>query len=208
MSVLAAREWVGDRIGNWAEESRLGHLADRLFNWSGMSRHDSRAWAAARDMDDIGRLTMDWLYGRLHQTPGHCAPPCDETLPYIHVIADANLSGFVTTCSQAGDSDGADSWSADVYGFVSEAALARMREAISGAGLVMETWCRGREHNGHTWTRGCPAANDLHFYALHCPSVAAEIRDAWFIAITDAEPNRNDRLWPALERFAELEPSS
>lgn len=204
MSILAAREWVGDRIGDWAEESRLGNLADRLFNWSGMSQHDSRAWAAARDVGDIGRLTMDWLYGRLHQTPGHCAPPCDETLPYIHVIADANLSGFVTTCSQAGDHGDGDSWNAWVTGFIADSDLDIMRAVIASTPLELETWCRGREHHGHARLGGCPASDDRHFYALHCPRAAGEINAAWFVSIADPANDRNDVLWPALERFSEM----
>jgi hypothetical protein len=206
MIFQTAREWIGDRrrVTGWAEESRLGHLADRLFNWSDMSRHDREAWAEAASLRDVGALTMRWLYGGLSQTPVHCAPPCEETIPYLDVLVLANLCGFVTTNSQAGDHDHEvdAAWSADVCGFITDDDLGRMRQAIDGTGLVMETWCRGREHNGHTRLRGCPGRDQAGFYADRCPRAAAELHAAWFITISDPEPDRNDRLWPALARFA------
>jgi hypothetical protein len=40
------------------------------------------------------------------------------------------------------------------------------------------------------------------FWMDRCPLARGELEAAWYVIITDPEPGRNDRLWPALERFA------
>jgi hypothetical protein len=192
----------GTRPG-WRERAaaRLRALAER-----DMSRRDRARWASAGSLRGVGVVTKDWLYSRVEQTPSHCGPPEEETLPYIHILADANLSGFVTDNSQAGASRDWGTCAAWVCGFLDEEGLSRMQAAIAGTPLVIGTRCRGPEHHGHKgrWLH-CPRTDLDDFYAERCPGAEDEIRAAWHVTITDPEHNRNDRLWPALERFSELE---
>lgn len=182
----------------------LAERAEALLrlDFSGMSRHDRAVWASAQNMEDLGALVCEWLRGGLIQTPGHAGPPCEETIPLIGVLTAANRAGFVTDNSQRADSDGTRSWEAWVTGLASDGTLARLRGAVAGTPLVL-TACRGREHDGHrNWMGRCPWREVTGFWADACPAAAAQIRACWHVAIDDPEPGRNDRLWPALIRFA------
>jgi len=182
--------WLGERNGLWWVPTFLGD----------MNRRDRTAWASAATWGDLGELVVAWLHGRIRQTPGHCAPPCDETIPLIPVLTLANRAGFVTDGSQFA----ADEWwgTCDAYvtGFAADDAALALSRAIEGTPLIMSA-CRGREHSGHGrgW-RGCPSGHE--FWQDACPHTADVIADAWYVTITDPEPGRNDRLWPALEKFA------
>jgi hypothetical protein len=71
--------------------SALAEQAEALlhFDAASMSRRDRERWASARRWADLGECVVSWLYGEIVQTPGHCGPPCDETLPLIPVLAGA-----------------------------------------------------------------------------------------------------------------------
>lgn len=177
-----------------------------------MSRSDKQAWATAETLDDLGVLMKDFLYGLLSWSPVHCGPvDDDETGPYIHILADACLSGFVTDNSQAGWSGIAwtgsycecEAW---VTGYIADADLELMQDAIRGTGLVLRYACRKAVHTGHRRfiPRACPKAEADGFMTGRCPKAAGAIADAWLIDIADTVPVRNDVLWRALERFAEL----
>lgn len=162
-----------------------------------MNRTDRQAWASATTWADLGERVASWLHGQIRQTPGHCGPPCAETLPLIPALTAANRAGFVTGNSQRGDAY----WrgQAWVCGFAPDHVLPGLREAIAGTPLVLEQCCRRR--HGRRFRR-CPVRDVSGFWAQACPALAREIRAAWFVTITDPDPGRNDRLWPALERFA------
>jgi hypothetical protein len=164
-----------------------------------MRRADRAAWRSARTMADLGELVTRWLNGQLQQTPGHLGPPDPETIPLIPALTLANRAGFVTDNSQAADRDGARVWEAWVSGFATDDTLARLRAAVAGTPLVLAA-CRGREHGPHRWRR-CPRREVLGFWLDRCRHVAG-LNAAWWVTITDPEPNRNDRLWPVLETFA------
>jgi hypothetical protein len=164
-----------------------------------MNRADRRRWAAARTLADLSELVTAWLRGEITQTPGHLGPPDAETIPLIAALALANRAGFVTDNSQLAESYEGRTWETWVSGFATDATLARLRAAIAGTPLVLDA-CQGREHGGHRWGR-CPRREVLGNWLLRCPHVA-ELADVWWVTITDPEPGRNDRLWPALERFA------
>jgi hypothetical protein len=169
-----------------------------------MKRADRKRWKAARSLADVGELTVAWLRGELAETPGYGGPPDPETVPHVPVLAAVNRTGFVTDNSQSASSAAdARQWNAWVCGLIGDAGWARLAAAIDGTPLVVEARCRGREHHGHRggWLR-CPRRDVVGLYADRCPGAAAEIRAAWHVVLADPEPGRNDRLWPALERFA------
>jgi hypothetical protein len=164
-----------------------------------MNRRDRAAWKSAVTWADLGERVVGWLNGRITQTPGHLGPPDPETIPLIPALTAANRAGFVTDNSQSADGP----WEAWVVGFASDATLAGLRAAVAGTPLIL-TACRDREH-ACQWRR-CPRQELLGYWAARCPR--AELAAAWWVVITDPEPGRNDRLWPALAAFAERKAAS
>jgi hypothetical protein len=165
-----------------------------------VKRADRAAWRSATTMADLGELVVAWLNGQLRQTPGHLGPPAAETIPLIPALTLANRAGFVTDNSQAADSHEGRVWEAWVTGFASDATLAGLRAAVAGTPLILDA-CRGREHGAHRWLM-CPRREVLGFWLDRCRHAAAGLDAAWWVTITDPEPGRNDRLWPALAVFA------
>jgi hypothetical protein len=165
-----------------------------------VKRSDRKAWRDAETMADLGELVVAWLNGQLQQTPGHLRPPDPETIPLIPALSAANRAGFVTGNSQAAGSHEGRVWEAWVTGFATDDTLARLRAAVAEAPLILGA-CRGHEHGCQRWHR-CPRREVLGFWLDRCRHAAAELDAAWWVTITDPEPGRNDRLWPALERFA------
>lgn len=166
-----------------------------------MNRHDRRRWKQARTLADLGELVVAWLNSEIQQTPGHCGPPDDETIPLIPTLAAVNRAGFVTDNSQLAESIDGRTWCAWVSGFTTAERLARLRDAIAGTGLEMAA-CRGREHEcGKRLFWPCPGDESVSFWLDRCPHVAG-LADVWTVMLGDPEPGRNDRLWPALETFA------
>jgi len=168
-----------------------------------MSRADAARWKSATSMADLGELVIAWLHGEIIQTPGHCGPPCDETIPLIPSLTALNRAGFVTDNSQLAEFMGGRTWNTWVEGFASDETLARIREACGGTDLTV-TACRGCAHecDGSQVWWFCPWREVAGFWAERCPQVADELYDCWFVHVEDPEPGRNDRLWPALEAFA------
>jgi hypothetical protein len=169
-----------------------------LIPGPGMSRRDRQAWASATTWADLGERVAFWLHGEIQRTPGHCGPPCEETIPLIPVLTAVNRAGFVTDNSQPADGP-REAW---VCGFAPEDVLASLREAIAGTPLVLESCCRRRDHHHGRRRYPCPRRGAAGFWADACPALADEIRGAWYVTITDPGPGRNDRLWPALAGFA------
>lgn len=117
---------------------------------------DDRAWSDAQSVADLGRLTADWLQGRIHWHPEYGPDDGldDETSGLIPVLAAVNRAGFLTVESQPGDDSYArgSRWEqrAAVGGFVHDRRLLKTltREA-KRAGLEVITYrpgdrCRGR----------------------------------------------------------------
>lgn len=185
----------------WLWDRTLG-LLDR----DRMSRSDAARWRSARSMKDLGELVIAWLDGHVTQTPGHCGPPCDETIPLIPSLTILNRGGFVTDNSQLAESMDGRTWNTWVSGFASGATLESIREACDGTDLEVSTCrghvhqcdCGGPRHHGFYWA--CPWRECLGFWADRCPDVADELYGCWFVVIEDPEPGRNDLLWPTLEK--------
>lgn len=169
------------------------------FDLAAMSKKDAARWASARSMADLGEMVIEWLNGEIQQTPGHCAPPCDETIPLTSALIAINRGGFVTDNSQLAESRAGWTWNTWVEGFAPDATLIRLREAVAGTPLIL-TACRRRVHEcdrAHHWSY-CPWSEVTGQWADRCPAVTGELYDSWFVSIADPEPGRNDRLWPAL----------
>jgi uncharacterized protein DUF6919 len=62
----------------------------------------AKAWRAAQSLRDLGRLTADWLQGRLAEHPTYGDSPDDETGTLIPTLVRANHAGLVTDSSQPG----------------------------------------------------------------------------------------------------------
>ena len=165
----------------------------------GMSRKDAARWAAANNMNDLGKLVIAWMAGEITQTPGHCGPPCAETIPLIPVLTAVNRVGFVTESSQRAGARRGRTWNTWVCGWASAATATRLREAAAGTPLEMDA-CSRADRCGD-----CPREKCTSFWADACPDVAEDLRGAWWVYVEDPEPGRNDVLWPALARFADRE---
>lgn len=174
-----------------------------ILRIDGMSHSDAARWASCRDMADLGEMVVAWLNGEVAQNPGHCGPPCAETIPLIPVLTAVNRAGFVTDNSQRADSSGDRTWNAWVSGWADDATLARIRAATTGAGLSAAA-CRRTSHECDRmpsfWF--CPWHDSVCFWWDRCPAMGNAFNDLWYVNVEDPEPGRNDRLWPALEAFA------
>jgi hypothetical protein len=139
-----------------------------------------------------------WLAGGIAQNPGHCWPPCAETIPLIPVLTAANRAGFLTDNSQRAGHRRGRSWNAWVCGFISPGpALTRLDRALQTFGLEAET-C----HQASCRDQDCPRDEVAWFWTQACPLAADQLADALWVYAEDPEPGRNDRLWPALSGFA------
>lgn len=165
----------------------------------GMSRKDAARWKTARTMADLGELVIDWLNGEITQTPGHCGPPCDETLPLIDVLSVINRGGFVTDNSQLAESMDGRTWNTWVAGFAAGETLARIREAADGTRLTVQA-CRGRVHEcrpRRAFLQPCPRRDCTGFWANACPDTADALWATWWVHVEDPEPGRNS-MWSIL----------
>ena len=193
MSQLAVTR---QRAKNWLRE-KGSRLHPPL---GGMSRKDAARWASAQNMADLGEMVVAWLNGEVAQTPGHCGPPCAETIPLTPVLTVVNRAGFITDNSQQAGR----SWTTWVLGFADDATMAALEAATQDSGLIFNA-CREPEHqcDGQPWGwPDCPSDDAKGFWAEACPAVAPWLRDAWWVYIEDPEPGRNSLLWPLLAEFA------
>jgi hypothetical protein len=195
-----------------------------------MSDEDAELWESAQTLADIGNFTALWLEGQIGSQPGY-APGCgpdEETADLIPVLAACNRAGFVTDGSQPGESctgyDGA-SWEqrAGVSGFACAELAARLRTAAEDAHLYVRVHEAPRwrfrfgtaipvtRREGRTFTRFGARLPVRHLrdgwtgYGGCSRSAVREVCSAKQVTIVDPEWGRNDRLWPALERFARQE---
>lgn len=165
-----------------------------------MPRADRRAWASARSMPDLGERVIAWLHGDIIQTPGHCGPPCGETIPLIPVLEIMNRGGFVTDNSQLAETaDDGRAWNTWVSGWADDATLARIRAATAGTGLIAAA-CRRTSHECDRmlsfWC--CPWHDSVCFWSDCCPAMRGTFSDLWYVNVEDPEPGRNDLLWDTL----------
>lgn len=183
-------------------------------------------WKSVRSLAGLGELTARWLEGNEPEIPGYDGPPDDETVPLVPVLAALNRSGFVTTCSQPGETgpgyDGA-LWEqrAVVEGFTRPDLMHRINAAASTAGLMViaydpqsmprrrfrSTWAIPatlRAGEPYTWfgtqvPRREICDPEVGYGACHRDAVAA-VCHAWQVTVIDFQWGRNGLLWETLER--------
>jgi hypothetical protein len=187
-----------------------------------MSPEDQERWRSARTLADLGELTAQFLEGKRQQTPTHLGPPDSETADLIPVLAAANRAGYITHQSQPGiprDEHGS-AQRANVSGYASGEAFARLMAAASGADLIITaaraldgsedrdfgpffpiTLDYGEEFtwDGHASSRH--VLGDSYGWICH-PSAVDALFAAWQVTLIDPVWGRNDTLWPVLQRFA------
>ncbi|WP_433894826.1 DUF6919 domain-containing protein [Streptomyces sp. CA-111067] len=112
-----------------------------------MNRSDRQLWRSARTIADLGLLMASWLEGDIASQPGYM-PNCgvdEETEHLVPILAAANRTGYLTTCSQPGlEGPGFDgsTWRqrAAVDGHVSDPLLLRaLADAAAETGLYFAT---------------------------------------------------------------------
>lgn len=188
-----------------------------------MSDEDEAAWGSARTLGDLGELTVQWLEGKLGQTPDCPAPHDEETRPLVPVLAAANRAGYMTDCSQPAEApvtgyDGR-TWEqrAAVSGFATDRVLDRIRQAVNRAGLLLIARKAGQlqvsyrdaipvtcaDEEPVTWFGAISNRDEVtRRYDICHPDAIKALGEAWQVSIVDLEWGRNDAFWPALERFA------
>lgn len=110
-------------------------------------RADTALWADARSLADIGELTAQWLEGRIAHQPAYCDPepgeepgPDPETVLLVPWLAAACRAGYVTSCSQPGETNwktGENCQRAAVEGFCDAAGMLRLTRLGREAGLIV-----------------------------------------------------------------------
>lgn len=193
-----------------------------------MRRKDRRRWAAAETLRDLGELTALWLDGEIGETPGYMGPPDPETRPLIDTLAAVNRAGFVTNQSQPGDFylswDGQPtSQRAAVTGFADDGMYRALRAAAHRNGLKVIAGRGGfrnkhhgvpvtiHDNTGQVFTAFGFVESRRHTrweWGICQHSAVDELVAAWQVTIVDMDWDRNDRLWPVLDRLARKAPAS
>jgi hypothetical protein len=183
-------------------------------------RADRRRWATAHTFPELADLMALWLEGELSITPGYGGGPDEETTLMIPTLAAANRGGFLTDQSQPGyDGTGYDGlrWEqrAAVSGLVAdEDLLNRLRRECEAAGLLVliahprllplgqGVTCTSRGGQPYTaFGEYLPPRILRHIWGgISRPALEA-VCDAWQVCLIDLDTNRNDRLWPVLDRL-------
>lgn len=182
-----------------------------------LKRADRPRWAAARTLQDLADLTVEWLTGRIESQPGYYGPVDVDEAPYLlDALIACNRAGFLTNDSQQGfDGVGYDraDWQqyAAVTGFADHGTARALESALRGTRFVVLT-CTSRDsqrsmpgvfvttREGQGFTRyGHPRpGSDIEFGFDGCSHAAVtEVVDAVQVTVYDPEPGSND-LWPVL----------
>ncbi|MFD8226887.1 DUF6919 domain-containing protein [Streptomyces massasporeus] len=192
-----------------------------------------RIWRDVRSIDELGGAMAGWLEGRIASQPGCSAGPDEETAPLVPVLARLNRRGFVTTCSQPGETGPAydgQPWEqrAAVEGWIScrNPLLGPLIRRARGAGLIVTAYGPGRSigprrgltvtrwgDEAHTGFGGRPRRFQRH---AEMPGIGRGARTELrrhgvALAVIDPVWGRDTRLWPLLDRvigYREHEPAA
>lgn len=180
----------------------------------------SPAWSDAHTLADLGRLTADWLEGRLGgECPGYLDTTTDpETRHLIPVLAAANRRGYVTTNSQPGDDDRRYRQRAGVDGYVADQTLLRrITDEARRAGITVIAETPGAHTRGLAVTqknRTLAGWRDVTWFGRSFdrrervdldwrgagPAAIREAEQAVYLTLIDEDWGTDRRLWDALAK--------
>ncbi len=189
-----------------------------------MTNADSKAWASARTLRDLGQLTALWLEGDLATAPGYSSRPDDETAALVPVLAVLNRAGYVTNGSQPGDAGQGFNggwWEqrAAVAGFAGLRVTRRLTTAALSAGLTVIAHDPAQLPR---WRIGCRSSvavtredgQPVSWFGAHLSrrylrdgwtgygtchrSAVSDVCRAWQVTIIDPQWGRPELLWQVL----------
>ncbi len=169
-------------------------------------------WPAARSLRDLADATVDFLEGKLQETPSHMGPPDSESASLIPMLVRMNRSGFMTTSSQPGliaVPEGS-AQRAYVEGFCNEETAYKIQTALLYEELVVITFapdCESDSSIAVTIDDGQPftflgrwSVEEFNFYRNGNPRLDMALDAALCLQVFDPVWGRNDRLWDTLCR--------
>lgn len=170
-------------------------------------------WGQAGTLPDLCELNARWLTGDLQELHpnNHCRPD-PETTPIIAPLVDLNRGGFLTDGSQPGTPGPPEpgvGQRAAVEGYIADpAVLAAVRQAADEHDLILIEGDASRWRTDYSQvgdhTDGWGAVRSRRDLTLSCEGLTGEatraIQDARQVTVIDPQVDRNDVLWPALQR--------
>lgn len=181
-----------------------------LFTQPGMDDRAARMWRQQRDLDGIGACMAGWLSGGLSARPGY-AGRCDvdeDAAPGLtETLVACNHAGYVTDQSQVARRFDPNTVAA-VVGFCDWPVMYELvelgrREHLS---VIACRAPRSRRRRRDMTVFGLRSVANLRDpwtgYGVCHKDAVTELVNAWQVEICDPRPSRNDRLWPALRRWA------
>ncbi|NDK30615.1 DUF6919 domain-containing protein [Nesterenkonia haasae] len=174
-------------------------------------------WKAARSLGDLAAATIEFLEGRLPETPLHGGPPHSESSPLIPSLVAMKRAGFVTTDSQPGWMDESTRCTQRAYveGICNESTAAKITEDLLAEDLVVISFSPGSDVYSSiavTVDQGSPftflgrwSVDELDHLRNGHTQLDADLDAAWALQIFDPTWARNDRFWPAVLRALAME---
>ncbi|MGO1536891.1 MAG: DUF6919 domain-containing protein [Yaniella sp.] len=173
-----------------------------------MSARATDPWATANSLRDLASATVDFLEGRLQETPSHGGPPSAETDDLGPALVQMNQSGFITMDSQPGCRDVAsgDMQRAYVTGICDDEAAGVLERGVSLTELVAVRFdpaaieaCSSIPVTLESWEPftflGRWGAEELDRYRNDNTSLHEALDSVYYFQIFDPMWGRNDLLW-------------
>lgn len=175
-------------------------------------------WFSVRSFAEFGRVTADWLEGRVgDEYPNGLDVPDEERAALVPGLAAACRAGLVPLAAQAGavyvtDGERQEQMAA-VTGLLVDRALL---VALAGQAWRQGLYVSVHRPAAHVAADGVPVTTvdgspftwlgqwidpedvEIQFEGCH-PDVVAAAVDAWQVTVIDLTVGRNDRLWPAID---------
>ena len=102
-----------------------------------------------RELRPLLELTLDWLAGRIPETPHHLAPPCPETAELLTDLVNANRRGLLTINSQPGQQEAGGYWQRATLEAIATPPMAEwLTMRLRAAGLIADHWPLERTPEG------------------------------------------------------------
>lgn len=180
--------------------------------------HD--AWASARTLSDLSEATIEFLEGRLQETPVHWGPIDPESNQLVPILVSMNRAGLITTCSQPGmtDVEHRGAQRAFVEGFCDRETAEKIETGLLLDELVVISCAPSCESfisitvtvdDDKPFTFLGRFGNDeLNAFRNGDRELDEMLDQAWALQIFDPVWGRNDRLWASIFRALTSPPKS